>query len=78
MIDALFKYYLSHQNELVKLYNNKYIVITTDGVAGAYDSLDEGYSSAMAKYGKGNFMVQLCTEGEEAYSQRYFTSRVAF
>lgn len=78
MIQELFNYYLEHQDELVKQYAGKYLIITAEGVKGAYDSMKEGYDSALNTYGKGNFMLQLCTEGDEAYSQRFFTSRVAF
>jgi len=78
MIDTLFKYYLEHQEELVKEYNGKYLIITSDGVVGAYETLNEGYEMALKTYGKGNFMLQLCSEGEKDYSQRFFTSRVVF
>ena len=36
-LKALFKYYLDHQEELVKDYNGKYLVITDFKVAGAYN-----------------------------------------
>lgn len=78
MIQTLFQYYLDHQDELVKQYNGKYLIITADGVMGAFDSMREGYDTALDTYGKGNFMLQLCTEGDSAYSQHFFTSRVAF
>lgn len=78
MIQDLFKYYLAHQDELVRQYDGKYLIITPEGVKGAYDTLEEGYDIALNTYGKGNFMLQLCTHGDSAYSQRFFTSRVAF
>ena len=78
MIETLFKYYLEHQEELVKEYDGKYLIITNEGVGGAYDTLNEGYEFALKTYGKGNFMLQLCSEGEKDYSQRFFTSRVVF
>ena len=78
MIEALFKYYLENQDSLVKLYDGKYIVITADGVVGAFDTVSDGYDMGLTRYGKGNFMLQLCTPDDGAYSQRYFTSRVAF
>ena len=78
MIEALFNYYLEHQVELVKEYDGKYLIITSEGVVGAYDSLNEGYELALKTYGKGNFMLQLCSEGEKDYSQRFYTSRVVF
>ena len=78
MIEALFNYYLEHQEELVKEYDGKYLIITSEGVVGVYDSLNEGYEVALKTYGKGNFMLQLCSEGEKDYSQRFYTSRVVF
>ena len=78
MIEALFKYYLENQNALVKQYEGKYLIITKDGVMGAFNTLRDGYDMALHRFGKGNFMLQLCTAGDGAYSQRYFTSRVAF
>lgn len=71
MIETLFKYYLEHQEDLVIKYNGKYLIITREGVVGAYDSLNEGYEVALKTYGKGNFMLQLCSEGEKDYSQRF-------
>lgn len=78
MINELFDFYIKHQKELVEKYNGKYLVITKDGVKGAYDSQKEGYAMGIREYGKGNFMLQLCTPGDSAYSQRFFTSRVTF
>lgn len=78
MIQELFNYYLEHQDELVKKFDGKYLIITADGVKGAYDTLQEGYDVALSEYGKGKFMLQLCSKGDEAYSQQFFTSRVAF
>ena len=78
MIETLFKYYLDHEEALVKEYDGKYLIITNEGVVGAYDTLNEGYEFALKTYGKGNFMLQLCSEGEKDYSQRFFTSRVVF
>ena len=78
MIQDLFEYCLDNQDELVKKYEGKYLVITAEGVQGAYDTLESGYDTALKTYGKGNFMLQLCTKGEDAYTQRFFTSRVAF
>lgn len=78
MISELFQYYLEHQESLVKQYDGKYIVLTKDGIMGAYDTIHEGYDSALSRFGKGNFMLQLCTSGDGAYSQRYATTRVSF
>lgn len=78
MIESLFNYYLENQDKLVKKYNGKYIIITKDGVMGAYSTVREGYDIAMSRFGRGNFMLQLCTPGDAAYTRYYHTSRVTF
>ena len=78
MIEALFKFYLENQDSLVKKYDGKYLVITKDGVMGAFDSIRAGYDEALSRFGKGNFMLQLCTPGDEAYTRRFNTTRVSF
>lgn len=76
-LKALFQYYLDHQVEFVREYNGKYLVIKDNSIAGVYDSQEEAYYEAELKYGLGNFIIQLCTEGDDAYTQHY-TSRVVF
>jgi uncharacterized protein (DUF1330 family) len=77
MIDKLFEYYRKNQAALVEKYSGKYLVITSDNVE-PYDNEMEAYSYAVGKYGLGNFILQLCTSGEQSYSQHFFTARVAF
>ena len=71
------RYYLDHQTEFVGKYNGKYLVIKDNSVVGVYDNESEAYFESEAKYGLGNFIIQLCTPGDEAYAQ-HFMSRVAF
>lgn len=71
-IDELFNMYLERQDELVKLYENKYIVFTADKV-DAFDDKAEGYDFGVETYGLGNFILQLCTKGDEAYSMRLYS-----
>ena len=80
MIEQLkkeFEYYLSHQNELVKQYNGKYIVIRDCNVIGAFDSELEAVEKTAEKYDLGTFLVQKCELGSESYTQTYH-SRVVF
>lgn len=77
MIKQLFDYYLSHQNELVEKYNDKYLIITKDGVVSVWNREDDAaaYHDAKKRYGLGNFIMQLCTPGAEAYT--YFNHHIA-
>lgn len=72
-----FQYYLDHQNELVAKYNGRYLVIKDCKVVGDYDNESSAYFDSVEKYGLGNFLIQLCTEGNGAYTQN-FSSRVIF
>lgn len=44
MLDKEFKYHLDHQEELITLYDGKYIVIMGNQVVGAYDNREDAYT----------------------------------
>jgi len=71
-----FKYYLEHQDELVKQYNGKFIVIKDLKVIGVYDSELEAIQKTSKKHELGTFLVQKCEPGNESYTQTYH-SRVS-
>jgi hypothetical protein len=71
-----FDYYLAHQEELVREYNGKVIVMVNYEVVGAYATEDEAYIEAIKKYKLGTFMIQLCTPGPDAYTIRTHTRYV--
>jgi hypothetical protein len=77
MLEQEFKYYLNNQNELLKKYNNRYIVIVGDNVVGDYDSNERALIEAKKKYPLGTFLIQKCTNGENDYTYM-FHSRVRF
>ena len=72
-----FEFYLSHQEELVKEYDGKYIVIKDCKVLGAYASEAEAIRGTTREHELGTFIVQKCEAGNDAYTQVYH-SRVAF
>jgi hypothetical protein len=76
-LEKEFKYYLEHQEELVKQYNGKFIVIKDLEVIGTYDSELEAVQKSAEKHELGTFLVQKCEPGSESYRQMYH-SRVAF
>lgn len=78
MLENEFKYYIDNQNELLKQYNGKHIVIKDKTVQGAYDTFEKALSEATAKFKLGTFIIQLCTPGEEAYTRTFHTHRVSF
>ena len=77
MLEKEFKYYLDHQNELLKDYNNKIIVIVGNKVVGYYDSVESAYFESGKQYKPGTFLIQKCSQGEKDYAVT-FHSRVRF
>lgn len=72
-----FEYYLKNQNELVKKYNGKYIVIKNQEIIGVFESEIEAVEKTSANHELGTFLVQKCEPGKESYTQTYH-SRVVF
>lgn len=72
-----FEYFINHHDELVKLYNGKFVVIKDEHVLAAYDDEMEAIEETQKNHPLGTFLVQLCTPGEQSYTQT-FHSRVAF
>lgn len=70
-LEKEFNYYVEHQDELVKEYNGKYIVIKDCKVIGAYDAELEAVEKSAEKYELGTFLVQKCEPGSDSYTQTY-------
>jgi hypothetical protein len=71
MLEKYFKYYLEHQNELVKQYNGKFIVIKDNTVIGVYNSHTEAYNETIKVEELGTFLIQHCLAGKDSYSQTF-------
>jgi hypothetical protein len=72
-----FDYYVNNFNELLNLYDGKFIVIKDEKIAGAYNSNAEAYFDAKKSYEPGTFIIMHCIPGVSSYSQT-FHSRVVF
>lgn len=77
MLKTDFQYYLDHQDELVKKYNHRFLVIKDCQVIGDYDSYEQALFETSKQHELGTFLIQECTEGDSAYTQT-FHSRVMF
>jgi energy-coupling factor transporter ATP-binding protein EcfA2 len=76
-LEKEFKFYIEHQEELVKKYNGRVIVIKDGKVLGAYDSDMEAITETTKIHELGTFLVKKCEPGEESYTE-VFHSRIAF
>jgi hypothetical protein len=77
MLDTEFSYYLEHQEELVKKYDGRFLVIIGEEVVGDYDTIDHAYFQSKEKYKPGTFLIQKCSPGDKDYTLT-FHSRVSF
>ena len=76
-LEKEFNFYLEQQEELLKKYQGKYIVIKDRTVIGSYDSELEAIEKTIEKHEMGTFLVQKCESGSDNYTQTYH-SRVVF
>ena len=76
-LDSEFKYFLVHQEELVKQFQGKFLVIKNDAVQDAFESEGEAYAFGSKNFELGSFLIQHFLPGENAYTVTY-TSRVIF
>lgn len=76
-LEKAFRFYLDHQDEMVKKYDGKFIVIKGDKVLGAYDDELTAITETEKSERIGTFLVQKVSRGDSAYTQT-FHSRVVF
>lgn len=75
MLQKEFQFYLANQEELLKKYKGKFIVIKDEQILGVYDSETEAYQKSREVHELGTFLIQLCLPGDEGY-KKVFHSRV--
>ena len=72
-----FNYYQEHREELLRLYEGKFVVIRGNQLLGAYDSELDAIRETSATYPLGTFLVQKCEAGDDSLVQMFY-SGVAF
>lgn len=68
MFEIELKYFIDNQEDLVRRYRGKVLVITGNKIQGIYNSALEAYFEAQIKLKPGSFMIQTCEPGPEAYT----------
>ncbi|HYF83471.1 MAG TPA: DUF5678 domain-containing protein [Clostridia bacterium] len=76
-LEKEFQYYIKNLDELIKKYEDKYIVIKNGQVLNAYETIDDAIIETKKTEELGTFLVQKCQANEESYTQSYH-SRVHF
>jgi hypothetical protein len=77
MLQKEFEYYLKNQEELVKKYLNKFLVIKDQKIIGVYDTKQEAYDKSTSEIELGTFLIQHCLPGSLSHTQT-FHSQVIF
>ena len=72
-----FEYYLAHQDEFVRQYDGKVIVLKDTKVLGVYDDAVSAVTATQREHEIGTFLVQKVAAGSAFTSQTYH-SRVVF
>ena len=63
-----FEFYRANQDDMVKRYDGKVIVLKNHEVLGAYDSHLAAFTEAVKDHEQGTFMIQQVSEGSDAYT----------
>ena len=71
-----FQFYLDNQEDLVKRFDGRVLVIHNLEVAGDFDSTGEAYVFGVKNYGEGSFLIQRCSPGEKDYTAVYNSQAV--
>ena len=77
MLDKEYTFYKNNKAELLRKYEDKFIVIISESVVGVYNSETEAYNDSVSKHKLGTFLIQHCVKNEEEAKQ-IFHSRVIF
>ena len=77
MVDSIHKkaldFFIEHQEEFVEKYNGKELLLHGAELVGAFNSISEAYREGISRFGAGNFSLQKCIPGEDAYTVNVYT-----
>lgn len=76
--DDNYNWFKENLSELVKKYEDRFIVIKDKRVIADFTSFDNAFSEISEKETPGTYIIQLCFMDENKISQTFFTHRVNF
>ncbi|WP_264523114.1 hypothetical protein [Flavobacterium sp. N502536] len=71
MLEKEFQYYLDNQDELLKKYAGKIIVIIGEDIIGEYDTEVQALVETRKSHEIGTFLIQKCSPGNNDYTETY-------
>ena len=69
-----FNYYIENQDELIKKFNGKFLVIIDRKVEDVFDSFEEAFRSASQKHEAGSFLIRRCSPGTDDYTFTFYSN----
>ncbi len=77
MLDKEYQYYLEQQEELLKQYSGKFLLIKDEKIVSVHDSEQEAYENAIKNnFELGTFLIQHCLPKGDQANIETFHSRV--
>ncbi len=67
LLESEFRYYLKHQEELVKEYSGQFIAIKNHEVTGTYDTQLAAVKESAKEHKLATYLVQKCEVGDHKY-----------
>jgi len=77
MLEKEFQYFIDHQDELVKKYNGRVLVIYGEKVVADFEDIGKAYEYAAKNLPAGQYQLQECLPGVDAYTQHFYSPRFA-
>jgi hypothetical protein len=65
MLEKELKYFEDHKEELLKHYENQFVLIKDDQLIGAFTTEAEAYAAGIQKFGNQPFLIKRVTRDEE-------------
>ena len=78
MLHDNYEWFEKELPELVKAYEDQYVVIKRKSVIAAYPSFEKAFDEIIKSEVPGTFIIQLCSLDESKTVQKYYTPRVSF
>ena len=61
-------WYIANQKELAEKYNGKVLLIVEQKLVGAFDTMQDAYTTASKTFTPGNFTLQPCSPDPDSYT----------
>lgn len=68
MFEQELQYFIDNQDELVRQFSGRTLLIRQQNLEGVYDTPLDAYLYAQQVYEPGSYMIQKCEPGEDAYT----------